>query len=149
MSDDVVGRFYPREYLVVTTHIDCQRGVVAIHDDQHIFPLVAAALKIQSVVGHKVCHFAVRQARIVLSPFQERAAKVESLVLERGAVLGKEIVDGVARESSREVESNQPVTLLFAPVHENFGAIINLRDSPGSEQECDGLFVKSQIPGFR
>ena len=73
------------------------------------------------------------------TPLQQPLHEVPCLVLERGAPLGLECIDAVAGETARHVETDVAVGNLLRPVHQQFRAVVKLRNAARGEKESDGL----------
>ena len=88
--------------------------------------------------------FAVADSLGGLAPLQEFLHVIISLVFFVRTAAAREDAAGIARETARHVDADRAVTLLLGRLEEKFGAIIDLRDAAGCQQERNTLLVAVQ-----
>ena len=125
--------------LFIAARIHVERLVGAVH--QHDATAVAhlTLIHIKEVAWHEMLHLAFSDSHIVFAPFQQITEESERLVLLRRASLSNKEVMLIAGESPGHIQSHFSIASFFGAVHEEFGAIIDLRNATRSEQEGDSL----------
>lgn len=119
-------------------------GVVAVHYYDDPFVGEAAFVDVDAVFRHEVLERAAGNDVVSAAPVEELCHEIVGLVLEGGAAFGGKGADGVAGEAAGEVAAHEAVAFLLGSVHEDFGAVVDLRNAARGEKERYGLLPPSE-----